>query len=980
MKHGVSCLLVVGLSCLFGTDVSSVELKRPLRDYTEEEQGYLAAQAGRVFTVAIEGAENVTTFTSEYGKGLDYKILDFLSADLGIRFQVFPQKDIPSFVKAMAEGTYDLYIGPNESPARRRSLLFLPDLFAEPYYVYVDWHHSNITNLYEMGKHKLGVLDGDYIVPLLESRYKIDPGDLVFFKTRASLAQALLEGKVEGIVSAIAIDDLPRNLPRPFRLTGVPSTLAKVSVNIREPLLAAVVGTALERFKERFDPGEVMAETEKEYLQTRFFSSLNDADRSYLDGLERVRYSARGPYALIDRMVLTFSRIINKPLIKVPASPGSDADIYAWNSPGDATTPSNLMASDLLYWANLSAIGRPGADQVPDIQSLEGLRLGLVKGSKAMEWVEGNPAFQPISLYETFPELVEALNKNIEDYGLLTDLELYSQLTAHPSLEVEVSGVKLFQVPVVVYFRAEEEPLLRIFNKFLSFYYVENKEYSDIMNRMQRTFVDHRVGVATQRAVLVLVGLVVALAIVYLYFRMLRLRKKERIQLDFVRTHDPATGLLNYCGLQEEIERLGVMKFANKSIFAYDFTEIRRFFDILGEDGGGRCLTLQARIIQEVSCCDDSCAVMDGPGHCCSGAKCVMGRVPSGHLIVVLYDYQDHRCLDQFLRKIRRASGQAERQLMKRITMHVFTGVKIVEPTEDWGSAVNHALMASYYAAFSGKAEAVYYSREVEQHLLQANELEAELLGMKDFEKIEPVYQLIYHTGTKSFVGAEALARWRSSEEVRYFPDQFVPVIDRLELTGEFTKHLIRRVIADLPQLTEKYGSAFYVTVNLSAAHDFGVDLIDDVAEELERSGLQPGTLRFEITESALVKDFQKMSRFMGYAAKRGFKILLDDFGTGYSSLSYLNKLNFDVVKIDRSFISGLPGTVSSVALVETILQLSARLGFDVVAEGIETPEQVYFFLDKKAVGLQGYYFCTPRRIEDLLRGDQVEVPSLGRA
>jgi len=166
--------------------------------------------------------------------------------------------------------------------------------------------------------------------------------------------------------------------------------------------------------------------------------------------------------------------------------------------------------------------------------------------------------------------------------------------------------------------------------------------------------------------------------------------------------------------------------------------------------------------------------------------------------------------------------------------------------------------------------------------------------------------------------------------------------------------------------------------VNVSVQQFQAGDVAEVVAEALATSGLSPDFLQLEITESIAMHDIGQMIVSLRRCQELGVKIHLDDFGTGYSSLSYLLKFPVDVIKIDRTFMAGVPDSPHSVAIVRATLALAKSLGLQVIAEGVETPEQLRFLRDAGCEAAQGYLLGRPvpvDEIETLLAGEQITLP-----
>jgi len=218
-------------------------------------------------------------------------------------------------------------------------------------------------------------------------------------------------------------------------------------------------------------------------------------------------------------------------------------------------------------------------------------------------------------------------------------------------------------------------------------------------------------------------------------------------------------------------------------------------------------------------------------------------------------------------------------------------------------------------------------------------------------------YQPIIATQSNQIVGFEALARWRHPTRDVVSPDIFIPLTEKLGLIRQLGLYLLEQACQQLKVWQQRFPGDLPLTmnVNLSTLQLTDPEFCSQVQAILQATGLAPDTLKLEVTESALIQNHDvALKTFMGLKAI-GVKIYLDDFGTGYSSLARLQDLPFDALKIDQSFVRNHNWSIS-----EAILLLASHLNLDVVAEGIETPEQLHSLRELNCPKMQGYLFSKP--------------------
>ena len=236
--------------------------------------------------------------------------------------------------------------------------------------------------------------------------------------------------------------------------------------------------------------------------------------------------------------------------------------------------------------------------------------------------------------------------------------------------------------------------------------------------------------------------------------------------------------------------------------------------------------------------------------------------------------------------------------------------------------------------------------------------LENQLKKAHQAKKFENYYQPILNTQTKKIEGFEILMRWPTNNGM-VPPDKFIPVSEELGLIEQMTLDAFERAMPVLNQMRNNDFNG-YLSVNLSAKHFDNQSSIDKIMLLLEQYKIPVHAIRFEITESALMRDYDKALTYMTQIQQKGFLIALDDFGTGFSSLKYLKEFPINIIKVDKSFVDDIGKNRNNEAIILTTLSMAEQLNMSCVAEGIETLNQVEFFSRNKCQHLQGYYFSRP--------------------
>ena len=283
---------------------------------------------------------------------------------------------------------------------------------------------------------------------------------------------------------------------------------------------------------------------------------------------------------------------------------------------------------------------------------------------------------------------------------------------------------------------------------------------------------------------------------------------------------------------------------------------------------------------------------------------------------------------------------------------------------------------AMYKAKANGKARHEVFDSRMHTRAVQALTLENELRRALEKSEIQPYYQPIIELGTGKITGFEALARWIHPERGLISPADFIPLAEETGLIIPIGFSILRQSCLQTAHWQKKFNLPdLTMSVNLSGKQFKHLTLIDEIKEILFASELHPHYLKLEVTETIAMENTQVTIRMLKQLKGIGVQIAIDDFGTGYSSLSYLHRFPFDVLKIDRSFVTRMTMDRESFGIVKTITTLAAELGKIVTAEGVEKPEHLKM-LNKFGCQLgQGYLFSKPvdpRSAEQLLT---VELP-----
>jgi EAL domain-containing protein (putative c-di-GMP-specific phosphodiesterase class I) len=270
---------------------------------------------------------------------------------------------------------------------------------------------------------------------------------------------------------------------------------------------------------------------------------------------------------------------------------------------------------------------------------------------------------------------------------------------------------------------------------------------------------------------------------------------------------------------------------------------------------------------------------------------------------------------------------------------------------------LKNADLALYRAKADGRGRYSFFAPEMNALMQERRNLEIDLREALKLGQFEVYYQPLMNLKTRLVTGFEALLRWHHPIRGMVPPSDFIPVAEEMGLIVSLGIWVLRQACADAAGWTGNQT----VAVNLSAVQFGSRTLVEDVADALSDSGLDPHRLELEITETVMLHDTEAALVVLHHLRDLGVSIAMDDFGTGYSSLSYLRRFPFDKVKIDKSFVDGLGQGGDCDAIVRLITELCAHLGMTTTAEGVETEEQLQQLFGGTCTQAQGFLFSRPR-------------------
>jgi diguanylate cyclase (GGDEF)-like protein len=426
-------------------------------------------------------------------------------------------------------------------------------------------------------------------------------------------------------------------------------------------------------------------------------------------------------------------------------------------------------------------------------------------------------------------------------------------------------------------------------------------------------------------------------------------REKELV---FLATHDALTGLPNRTLILDRIEQTLTRARHNQDPVAALFVDLDNFKainDSLGHGTGDELLCAVAERLEGVIRETDALGRLGGDEFVV---------VADGLSLAAGPELIAERLLEAFTEPFA-LGADGECLVHAKASIGIATG--------DRSSAeelLRDADIAMYRSKWSGKDRFLVFESGMEDEVQSRLEIEMDLQSALDAGEFFLLYQPTFDLQTMTPTGVEALIRWRRPGRGVVEPDEFIPLLEDSRLIVDVGAWVLKEACMQAADW-QLEGHPLELSVNVSALQLDTDDLIDDVRDALELSGLEPEALTIEITETALMTDAEETARRLNELKALGIKIAVDDFGTGYSSLSHLRQFPVDVLKIDRSFVSQLAEGGEGEILLHTLLQLGKALEIETTAEGIERPQDLSLIREKKCDNGQGFLFTRPLSAQD---------------
>jgi diguanylate cyclase (GGDEF)-like protein len=430
-------------------------------------------------------------------------------------------------------------------------------------------------------------------------------------------------------------------------------------------------------------------------------------------------------------------------------------------------------------------------------------------------------------------------------------------------------------------------------------------------------------------------------------------QRRAEARISFLARHDALTGLANRATLREELERLLVRNARGEALAALclDLDRFKAVNDSFGHPAGDQLLRQVAERLRQ--CARETDLVVRLGGDEFAILQCGSPQPASSTTLA--------RRLISALTQPFVIDGQ-------QVSVGTSVGIAVAPfDGDDPDALLRNADLALYRAKADGRGTLRYFEPEMDARMRYRRLLESDLRQAVECGQFELAYQPQVDVGQRRVTGVEALLRWPHPERGNVPPDDFIALAEETGLIVPIGRWVLARACRDALD----WPPEVRVAVNVSAVQFAKGTLLGDVGDALAASGLPPGRLELEVTESVLLHDPAQALALLNELQRIGVRVAMDDFGTGYSSLSTLRSFPFDRIKIDRSFVDGIDHKPDALSIIRAMTGLGHSLGMATTVEGVETAAQFRIVRDEGCAEVQGFLLSRPRpaaELPDLIR------------
>lgn len=433
----------------------------------------------------------------------------------------------------------------------------------------------------------------------------------------------------------------------------------------------------------------------------------------------------------------------------------------------------------------------------------------------------------------------------------------------------------------------------------------------------------------------------------------------QKDELTYMAYYDILTGLYNrnyFVRLLGEFLRRAETEHCKVAVMFLDIDDFRRVNDGIGIIAGDDLVQLFGQYLTNLM-----------------SSNVIISHFSTDIYCIGIYDPCGARSVETVYQVIRERLKQPFKMTDgQEISMTVSVGVaEYPESATGTLELINCAEIVMFKAKSQGKDAIQYFDSIILDDFLQTVTIQTKLKEVVFEQNFTMFFQPQCYAADRKLRGVEALIRWKDDQGDMISPAVFIPIAEKNGAIVPIGNWVIEKSVQIFADWRKNYDYPLILSLNISAVQCKQDGFIDSVLHILERYGVSPQEIELEITETILVEDFEETKKRLNDLRNAGIRISLDDFGTGFSSLSYLKGLPIDTLKIDKSFVDTLLTDVNTKIITESIIYMVKRLGYETIAEGVETAEQFAYLRELSCDMIQGYYTGRPmpaESIEELLK------------
>lgn len=512
---------------------------------------------------------------------------------------------------------------------------------------------------------------------------------------------------------------------------------------------------------------------------------------------------------------------------------------------------------------------------------------------------------------------------------ILLSFFMYMRIKTYGFNKIKITNdYLLFLVPTILFFFIS-------FTLLFGFYYLSNEEIAQ----------EHIIKV-------ILLLSIVFISIFLVYWLLFRLRIEE-LKMKQIAYTDDLTKLPNRRYLKEYISQMSKRENTFMPFLLLDIDRFKTINDSLGHLVGDELIQQIGKRL--VNCVQD---------------KGIVSRLSGDEFIITVSSYTNKDELFDLVQTIIQTIQKPIFIFEHEINITTSVGISIYpQHGHDYETLWKHSDLAIYHAKSLGGNCYIFYSEKFGVSLTRNLMIENDLKKALVQKQLEIYYQPRVDVATGKLNGAEALIRWRHPQRGFISPNEFIPLAEETGLINQIGEWVIQKVCHQIYEWNEKGVSQIPISVNLSAKQFQHKNFIPTLTKIIQQAKIDPKLLELEITERIAMQNTEELIEKLSELKAIGLKILMDDFGTGYSSLSFLGRLPIDTLKIAREFVKDISVKENN-AIISTIIAIAHHLNLSVIAEGVETAEQLEVLKELSCNEMQGFFFSKPvplSKMEDLL-------------